>query len=213
MKTVAVVPIKSLQYAKTRLSSALSQQERTSLALEMLAHVLGTLEAAPGISNIAVISPNPGELPLPASITPIVQSRDGLNNLLEQGREWATIQGADALLVAFADLPLLETADIDDIVRLGRQSNTVVLAPDRHGTGTNVMLLHPPTLMPFSFGVASLEKHRASAQEAGAHLEIYYAPGTSIDVDTPDDIAVIGGAGLMLPSNAANISYPAPCAP
>jgi 2-phospho-L-lactate guanylyltransferase len=129
-------------------------------------------------------------------VTPLLQTEDGLNALLEQGRDWATAQGAGALLLAFADLPLLHPSDIKQIVRLGKSPRTVVLAPDRHNQGTNLMLLHPPALIPFSFGPNSYDAHRADTLTAWARLEVYRSPGTALDVDTPDDLACLEQARL-----------------
>ena len=188
MKTVAVVPVKSLDQAKTRLASILSPEERAMLALDMLSHVLDALRSSPEIDAIAVISPNPGEHRLPSDVVAIQQERTGLNNLLEQGRQWAIERNADALLVLFADLPLLSSSDISRMVRLGTREQTVVLAPDRHGSGTNSMLSHPVTLARFAFGPGSFDIHRAAAMRSAANLEIFQSPGTSLDIDTLDDL-------------------------
>lgn len=188
MKTVAAVPVKSLQHTKSRLAAVLSPQDRANIALSMLAHVLSAIEASDAVDSIAVISPNPEELYLPFGVAPLLQSRNGLNQLLEQGREWAIQQKADALIVAFADLPRLTSGEIAGVVQLGETERTVVLAPDRHNRGTNIMLLHPPTLVPFAFGPGSYEKHIQGARRAGAHVEVYRSPGTSLDIDTPDDL-------------------------
>jgi 2-phospho-L-lactate/phosphoenolpyruvate guanylyltransferase len=188
LKTVAVVPVKSLSEAKSRLSNILSPEERALLVLDMLSHVLGTLRSSPEIDEVAVISPQPSELRLPPTIAPIVQARQGLNDLLGQGGEWASERGADALLVLFADLPLISPGDISRMVKLGEGDGTIVLAPDRHGTGTNSMLAHPITLARFAFGPASFDAHRVAAMHAGANLEIYRSPGTSLDIDTLDDL-------------------------
>lgn len=196
MKTVAVVPIKALLHAKSRLANKLSPAERAQIARDMLAHVLDAIQQSGVIAEVAVISPRPEELHLPPGVTPLLQMEDGLNALLEQGRDWATAQGAGALLLAFADLPLLQPSDIKQIVRLGKSPRTVVLAPDRHNQGTNLMLLHPPALIPFSFGPNSYDAHRADTLTAWARLEVYRSPGTSLDVDTPDDLVYLEQARL-----------------
>ncbi|MEO8288527.1 MAG: 2-phospho-L-lactate guanylyltransferase [Chloroflexota bacterium] len=188
MKTVAIVPVKRLSEAKTRLAGILSPEERVQLAHEMLLHVLATVIASGVIDTVAVISPEPVELRLPPGVVPLVQNREGLNSLLEQGREWAGAVGADALLVLFADLPLLAPEDISRIVELGKSAGSVVLAPDRHGSGTNGMLAHPPSLARFAFGPGSFNAHRSQAQQAGVHIEVYRASGTAFDIDTLDDL-------------------------
>ena len=121
MKTVAVVPVKSLSQAKSRLANILSPEERALLVLDMLSHVLGTFRSSPEIDEVAVISPQPSEFHLPSTIVPIVQAREGLNDLLEQGREWAIERGADALLVLFADLPLISPGDISAHGKAGQR--------------------------------------------------------------------------------------------
>jgi 2-phospho-L-lactate guanylyltransferase len=188
MKTFAIIPIKSLQNAKTRLASVLSPAERADLARDMLLHVVDTLIGSSAIERIAIISQEPAELDLPPSVTVLPQTLPGLNNLLEQGREWATSNGAEALLTIFADLPLLTTGDISRIVELGVQPGTVVLGPDRHNCGTNALLSHPPELARFAFGPSSLDAHLALAQAAGATVHLFNAPGLALDIDTLDDL-------------------------
>lgn len=189
MKTVAVVPVKGLDEAKSRLAGALSPGERAELTLEMLAHVLEIIGRSGVVDKIGVISPEVERLHLPGGVTPIKQIEPGLNNLLEQGREWALSEGAERLMVIFADLPLLSESDLVEISDSGREAGTLVLAPDRHGHGTNVMLSHPVTLARFAFGTGSYHKHRRRALEDGAKVETYRSLGTSLDLDTPDDMA------------------------
>jgi 2-phospho-L-lactate/phosphoenolpyruvate guanylyltransferase len=191
MKTFAIIPIKSLHNAKTRLASVLSPAERAELARDMLLHVVDILSRSGAVEGIAVISQEPSELDLPASVTILPQTLPGLNNLLEQGREWAVSNGAHALLTIFADLPLLTTEDISRIVGLGMQPGTVVLAPDRHNCGTNALLSHPPALARFAFGPSSLDAHVALARSAGATVHLLNAPGLALDIDTLDDLAYL----------------------
>ena len=191
MKTFAIIPIKSLHNAKTRLASVLSPAERADLARDMLLHVVDILSKSGAIERIAVISQEPSELALPTSVTILPQSLPGLNNLLEQGREWAASCGAEALLTIFADLPLLTTGDISRMVELGEQPGTVVLAPDRHNCGTNALLSHPPALARFAFGPSSLDAHVALAQSAGATVHLLNAPGLALDIDTLDDLGYL----------------------
>jgi 2-phospho-L-lactate guanylyltransferase len=105
-------------------------------------------------------------------------------------------------MVIFADLPLLSESDLVEISEFGRETGTLVLAPDRHGHGTNVMLSHPVTLARFAFGTGSYHKHRRRALEDGANVNTYHSIGTALDLDTPDDMEymesemlVAGGCG------------------
>ena len=189
MKTLAVVPVKSLQEAKSRLASVLSPEERSALTLSMLNHVLAAIRESGVISSIGIVSPNSGELSLPPDITTIEQTRAGLNNHLEEGREWAISNGADTLMIIFADLPLLTPDDIRAIIDIGKVAGTVVLAPDRHGGGTNIMLTHPASLSIFAFGQGSYHKHRSQTLAEGCRIKTYISEGTSLDIDTPEDLS------------------------
>jgi len=191
VKTVAVVPVKSLREAKSRLSGALTPQERATLTHDLLDHVLGAIYESGAVDAVAVISPDFYGLSLPLWVVPIEQTKQGLNGLLEHGRTWAMSEGAGALMVIFADLPLLTPGDIRNIIELGKHSGTVVLAPDRHGQGTNIMLSHPIEMARFAYGPHSFQEHQTLAREAGAHVEIYNSPGTTLDIDTPDDMAQV----------------------
>ncbi len=200
MKTVAVVPVKSLSEAKTRLAEVLSPEQRATLTLEMLAHVLNVL-ARPGVVDlIAVVGPNAEGLDLPPNVIHVKQTTPGLNHALGQGKEWAIARGADALLVVLGDLPLLTPDDIGSIVQLGSQGDTVVLAPDRHNAGTNIMLAYPAPLARFAFGQNSYAAHQALHRGAGAQVKTYISPGTSIDVDTPADLFLLEQGPLALAS-------------
>jgi 2-phospho-L-lactate/phosphoenolpyruvate guanylyltransferase len=161
--------------------------ERASLAREMMDHVLEAVVGSGAMSGVAVISPD--EIDLPEGVTYLRQRRAGLNNLLEEGRHWALEQGAEAVMVVFADLPLLSAADVARIVEMAREPGTVVLAPDRHETGTNVMLARPVSLAQFAFGPGSYARHRELYEEAGAIVRTYVSRGTSLDIDTPGDLS------------------------
>ena len=95
--------------------------------------------------------------------------------------------GADAILVIPMDLPLITPAAIDAVAAALTQdaAATVVLVPDRHGTGTNTLGLRPPDVIDVAFGPSSREAHRARAEAAAARfVELPDSP-LSVDLDTP----------------------------
>jgi 2-phospho-L-lactate guanylyltransferase len=67
----------------------------------------------------------------------------------------------------------------------------VVIVPDRHGTGTNGLLLTPPDAIEPAFGPGSCERHRALAHAAGARCLIERPASLLLDVDTGDDLAAL----------------------
>jgi 2-phospho-L-lactate guanylyltransferase len=66
-----------------------------------------------------------------------------------------------------------------------------VIVPDRHGTGTNGLLLTPPDAIAPSFGPGSCERHLALAREAGAVCRIVRSPSLLLDIDTGADLAAL----------------------
>jgi 2-phospho-L-lactate guanylyltransferase len=96
-------------------------------------------------------------------------------------------QRMDALLVVLPDLPLVTASDIAELIAQSTP-RSVVLAPDRHGQGTNALLARPADALPFAFGEGSFDRHRAAAQHAQLAVHEYRAQGTAFDVDIPDDM-------------------------
>jgi 2-phospho-L-lactate guanylyltransferase len=68
----------------------------------------------------------------------------------------------------------------------------VVVAPCRHGTGTNALLVCPPGLIPFAFGPDSFAAHCAAARAAGVEPVIYRSAAIALDLDTPEDLEEAG---------------------
>ena len=64
-----------------------------------------------------------------------------------------------------------------------------MIVPDRHGTGTNALVLSPPDAIAPSFGPGSLARHVAAAEQAGVPHSVEDVPGLALDVDTPADLA------------------------
>lgn len=191
---VAVVPVRGLRGSKTRLSEIFSEDERIGLTCAMLRHVLGVLVGTRVVERVAVVTPDAdvgAAFPEPSGRIELVRQstgQAGLNPALIVGRDWALDRGAAAMLAISSDLPLLEEADIEDIAALDA---AVVLAPDRHGAGTNALLLRisePSTeQFTFAFGQQSAARHIAEAERLGLPMEMSVPGGTAFDLDTPDD--------------------------
>jgi 2-phospho-L-lactate guanylyltransferase len=76
---------------------------------------------------------------------------------------------------------------------LGARSSPseVVIVPDRHGSGTNGLLLAPPDALSPSFGVDSCARHEQLAREAGARWRIEQPSSLLLDIDTGEDLAAL----------------------
>jgi 2-phospho-L-lactate guanylyltransferase len=82
---------------------------------------------------------------------------------------------------------MLDPAELDAALERMRPGRVAVV-PDRHGTGTNALLLDPPEAIEPSFGPGSFERHRGAAEAAGATLSVERPAGLVLDVDTGDDL-------------------------
>lgn len=194
---VAVVPIRSLSGGKTRLAGVLSPEARAALTRRMLRGVVAAALASGSVKTVAVVSPDPAALELAASLGPAVvplrqsAGTPGLNPAIAQGVDFAAGRRAAAVLILFGDLPLLNG---DDVRHLLRRDAPVVLAPDRHGTGTNALMLRLGTGAEdgrdfvFHFGLDSYAKHLDEAHRLGLDVATSLSTGTALDLDTPDDL-------------------------
>lgn len=203
---VALVPVRGMRGGKTRLAGALSPEAREALTRRMLRTVVRAAVESGAVGTVAVVSPDPAVLALARELGPAVvplaqdPMTPGLNPALEAGRVWAERRGAGALLVLFGDLPLLAPQDVRRLVELGREA-AVVLAPDRHGTGTNALLVRTESVANdsdryrFRFGPDSLARHLAEASRLRLAVATSDQPGTAFDLDTPDDLRRLVGAG------------------
>jgi 2-phospho-L-lactate guanylyltransferase len=190
----AIVPAKPLIRSKSRLAGCMTALERQALSESMLVHTLDCLKACASIQGVLVVSPDPEVLTLARRLgaAPVRQWPDGgLNHALHQAGKRAKARGAGGLLVLLADLPKLERADIDSLLAHAGPPPSVVLAPDRHGSGTNALLMAPPGLIEYAFGPLSFLRHRQMAEAAGAHLQVYHAPALALDLDVPEDLALL----------------------
>jgi 2-phospho-L-lactate guanylyltransferase len=65
-----------------------------------------------------------------------------------------------------------------------------VLVPDRHGRGTNALVLAPPDAIEFCFGGDSRAAHVECARSRGVRI-VELDGQLTIDLDTPDDLLLV----------------------
>jgi 2-phospho-L-lactate guanylyltransferase len=202
-RIVAVVPVRSLSGAKSRLGEPLDPEERADLVMAMMRRTVEAAQAARGLQGVEVVSRDPDLLKTARGMGAgwLLQRSDGLNEALEEAR--LADPRATGLLVLPADLPRITSGAIEALVEAAAEAAranpgrpVVVLTPDRHGRGTNALLVAPPGAIPFRFGEDSRFAHAGAAASAGAAYVEVEGP-LSFDVDTPDDFleADLGGLG------------------
>lgn len=186
---IAVVPVRSLAGAKSRLGEVLDAEEREELVRGLLERALAALAATPSVDRTIVVSEDDGVLEIArgAGATPLRQLGGGLNAALDQARTVALELGAEALLVLPGDLPAVDADALEALVAAAPPAPSVTLVADRHGSGTNALHLAPPDVIRFAFGHESRRQHRFLAADAGAAFAECEGP-LALDLDTPDDL-------------------------
>jgi 2-phospho-L-lactate/phosphoenolpyruvate guanylyltransferase len=198
----ALVPIRGLRTAKTRLSGDLDPESRSALVSAMLRRTLVATRDAQSIAGTVVVTMDPAAAGIAKEhrAVGLVDLLPGLNSAILAARSLAVARGATAVLILPADLP---SVSADRLVALVESANgpganglgavglgapgLVALVPDRHGAGTNAILVSPPDLIDPAFGPDSRAAHRAAAVAAGAiYLELDGA--LTLDVDTAADL-------------------------
>jgi 2-phospho-L-lactate guanylyltransferase len=100
--------------------------------------------------------------------------------------------GADRALLVPGDCPALDPVEVDELLAQPPTERSAIIVPDRHGTGTNALLIAPPDALRPAFGPGSCRRHARLAQEAGTAYEIVSIPSLALDIDTPEDLAALG---------------------
>jgi 2-phospho-L-lactate guanylyltransferase len=198
-RTWAVVPIRGLETAKMRLGADLDPEERRGLVAELLRRTLVATRDARRIEGTIVVTMDPAAAGLARSHRAIglVERAPGLNQAIEAARSLAVARGATAVLVLPADLPAAAAKHVDALVEAAAgfdaPAGLVALVTDRHGLGTNVLLLSPPAAIAPAFGESSRRGHESAARAAGARYAELHRP-LSLDVDTAADLVAAEAA-------------------
>ena len=190
----AIIPVKPLRRGKSRLAGALSEDERTQLNRTLLEHTLKTLSGIRELEEVLVISRDPQALTIARNHGARTVREDGqpeLNTALKRATVIAQVYATRGVLVLPADLPLITREDVLTLIQHADEPPVVVIAPDRHGKGTNALLMSPSGLIEYDFGENSFQRHCDRVRESGARLEIVDLPSLGLDLDVPEDLEII----------------------
>ncbi len=198
MRTAAILPVKRFARAKQRLGASVADPLRLELAEAMVADVLLALAETESIERTILVT---GERGVAASAREhgaiVVEDDDeqGQPQAASRGVRRALLEGIERVLCVPGDCPTLDPAELNALLAGGAESGGanahVVVVPDRHGTGTNGLLLAPPDAIAPSFGPGSCERHRALAGAAGVACRVERVPSLLLDIDTGDDLDVL----------------------
>lgn len=193
MNATAVLPIKRLDAAKQRLAAGLDEAGRRTLAEAMVADVLEAIGKARAIERLIVVSGDPiaQELANDAGAEVVPDPEDaGHVEAAQAGTARAEVEGAERVVLLAGDCPLLDPRELDRLLT-GVPGRYVGIVPDRHGSGTNALLLSPPDAIVPAFGEGSRERHVEAARAAGVPFGIEELPSIELDLDTPADVIAL----------------------
>jgi 2-phospho-L-lactate guanylyltransferase len=193
LNATAVLPIKRFGAAKQRLAAGVSGGQRRELAEAMVADVLDAIGRARTIERVIVVTGDPiaQELASEAGAEVVPDPEDaGHVEAAQAGIARAEAEGAERVVLLAGDCPLLDPRELDRLLT-GVPGSYVGIVPDRHGSGTNALLLSPPDAIVPSFGEGSRARHLEAARQAGIPFGIEELPSIELDLDTPADVIAL----------------------
>jgi 2-phospho-L-lactate/phosphoenolpyruvate guanylyltransferase len=218
MRATAIVPVKRFGLAKQRLLQALDRPARAALVRAMLADVLAALAGTELTERVIVVTGERraerialrGARGATQPVEVLREPRDsGHSEAATLGIVRAQSFGASCVVLLPGDCPLLDPAELDAALER-MQSGRVAIVPDRHGTGTNALLLSPPNAIGPAFGPGSSARHADRARRSGHEVAIEPLDSLGLDVDTPDDLdalaEALGRAPHRAPATAAELA-------
>jgi 2-phospho-L-lactate guanylyltransferase len=187
---VILVPVKNLSAAKQRLAAVLDQPSRTELAQAMLNDVLTILDNWKLRPQVAVVTSDPYAINLAEEYKfEVIPDPDnpGETGAIELATRICVERGIDRTLVIPADIPLIQSWELDEILKHAPAEGSV-LVPAADGRGTNAAFRRPANLFPLRFGNDSFKPHHAAAQATGKPYIVLNLPGIAVDIDHPADL-------------------------
>jgi 2-phospho-L-lactate/phosphoenolpyruvate guanylyltransferase len=199
MRTAAILPVKRFSRAKQRLGATVADPLRHDLARAMVGDVLGALRDCAAIERTIVVTSEESVSAAALYLGAVVvedTAEESQSAAAALGIERALAEGFERVLCIPGDCPALDPAEMGALLDEGsgdtaaRAGGTreVVIVPDRHGTGTNGLLLTPPDAITPAFGPGSRERHEELARDAGATCRVERLSSLLLDIDTGTDL-------------------------
>lgn len=193
MNATAILPVKRFDAAKQRLSLGIEERRRRELIAAMLGDVLEAIGGARTIERTIVVSDEPVGQQLAAAAGAEFMPDPGEGGhvgAVLAGIARATAAGAGCVVLLPGDCPLLDPRELDRLLT-AIPERYVAVVPDRHGEGTNALVLRPPEAITPAFGEGSRARHVAAARQAGIPYGVEELPSLALDLDTPADIIAL----------------------
>ena len=187
--TLALVPVKALSAAKTRLVAHLDRPRVERLSIAMMGDVLEALQGVEALREIAVVTPDrqvarAAEL---QGVRPLLRDDPGLNASIEAACGELCPSPESRALVVLGDVAAATSGELAELVD-SLAGPGVALAPSKDG-GTSALLRAPFDAIPARFGPDSAKRHRQEAERAALRYRELSLPGLGLDIDVAEDLA------------------------
>jgi 2-phospho-L-lactate/phosphoenolpyruvate guanylyltransferase len=203
LHTTAIVPVKGLSSANGRLDGLLGEEERSRLAEALFLDLIVKLPRSRRIDDLLIVTSDPSVARQAGWFGHKVllqESDEGHAEAAAAGALAAMAAGAQRVAMLPVDCPMLDPDELD--AHLGRSPRTALIVPDRHGTGTNALMLNPPDLFLPAFGPDSCARHVTRARATGQSFALEAVASLAIDLDTPEDFTLLRDRLLLDPQPA-----------
>jgi 2-phospho-L-lactate guanylyltransferase len=191
MKTFAIVPVKTFENAKMRLSSMLNLEDRIRLTSLMLNYTLQVLASVPSLTQVLVVSGDKRAEEIAAQHGANFlreEKDDGVNSAIAVADSYCMKKDAEATVVIPHDLPLLDAIDISRASNLAKnESRCIVICPSLRYDGTNMLLRKPLSVIGTFYDSDSYNMHIKSAINIGVPVKLLFSKSLMCDIDTPED--------------------------
>ncbi len=191
MSVWAVVPLKSPESAKSRLSGSLNAAQRLRLFYALARRVVDAAMHTPGIAGVTVVTASEAVMAFAENLGAQclrLESDRGTAAACTCALDSLPWDDSAAVLFVAGDLPLISPSALIPLVALSQSSPLVAIAGDRHRFGTNALLCAPGGAIPLCFGDGSFAKHLAAAASLGVPVHIVDSAPLALDIDEPADL-------------------------
>lgn len=184
-----IVPVKCFTRAKSRLGPMFNSDLRQQLARVMALAVLTELKQVRGLGRILVITSEPEVMEWSQSLgveTLWDEGADGLNGALYHAEDHLGSVGT-GIAVVCADLPFFRAAEFERMMAVHQTfgPDSVTIASDQAGVGTNVRMVTARSHFPYQFGPDSAQVHAIAARRRGMAYQLFDSETFALDLDTP----------------------------
>ena len=186
----AILPVKSPQNAKQRLTGFLPGEHRATLARLLYRQTLNALRQARGIDRVVVATSDTevAEHARESGVMVFEEDEQVSHSVSADAACRRAMQmGASTVLLVPIDVP---TATPEDFTQLAASARPgLIVVPSSDGTGTNALVRTPPDCIQSRFGPGSFRAHLDQAISKGLPADVLRLPGLMFDIDTPEDVA------------------------